>query len=418
MSAEAPTSSAAPANLSGHIEDKLPSQPAQRAAGSLASCSDDLIAKIEYFVVQPRWVFVRVESTNGHCGWGEATLEGHSEAVEGALKALSKWFIGWPTDNMNDIYEHAYRGKFYRGGEVLMSALSGLDIALWDLKGKRLGVPVWSLLGGLVRDKVRVYSWIGGDRPGDVLEQAKIRKEKGFTAVKMNATEDLAWLDSPKALDSAVERLKLAQGVGLDVGLDFHGRVHRPMAKQLIQLLAPHRPLFIEEPLLASHITELAQFKHCGVPIALGERLFSRNDFRPYFEAGVVDMVQPDVAHAGGISECMRIGRMAETYDCAFSPHCPNGPISLLASIHMDLALPNFGIQEMSYAIHYNTDADLGTYILNPEVIEVVEGHIAAPMAPGLGLEINEALVREAATKSKPWANTLWRGVDGGFREW
>jgi galactonate dehydratase len=141
----------------------------------------------------------------------------------------------------------------------------------------------------------------------------------------MNATEDMGWLDSPKCLDSAVERLKLAQGVGLDVGLDFHGRVHRPMAKQLIQLLAPYRPLFIEEPLLASHITELAQFKNCGVPIALGERLFTRNDFRPYFEAGVVDMVQPDVAHAGGISECMRIGRMAETYDCAFSPHCPNG---------------------------------------------------------------------------------------------
>lgn len=171
----------------------------------------------------------------------------------------------------------------------------------------------------------------------------------------MNATEDMGWLDSPKCLDSAVDRLKLAQGVGLDVGLDFHGRVHRPMAKQLIQLLAPYRPLFIEEPLLASHITELAQFKHCGVPIALGERLFTRNDFRPYFEAGVVDMVQPDVAHAGGISECMRIGRMAETYDCAFSPHCPNGPISLLASIHMDLALPNVSLLSTiaSLANHY-----------------------------------------------------------------
>lgn len=166
----------------------------------------------------------------------------------------------------------------------------------------------------------------------------------------MNATEDLHWLDSPKQLDGAVERLKTAQDVGLDVGMDFHGRVHRPMAKQLVSLLAPLRPLFLEEPLLASHVNEIAALaKSTSAPIALGERLYTRNDFRPYFEAGACDVVQPDVAHAGGISECMRIGRMAETYDVTFCPHCPNGPISFLASVHMDLALPNVSPPQPSW---------------------------------------------------------------------
>jgi galactonate dehydratase len=177
---------------------------------------------------------------------------------------------GWNVDNIEDIYATAYRHRFYRGGPVLMSAISGLDIALWDLKGKKYGVPVWQLLGGRVRDKIQVYGWIGGDRPTDILEQAKKRKAQGFTTVKMNGSEALKWLASPADLDATVERLKEVKSIGMDAGLDFHGRVHKPMAKQLARKLEPHSPLFIEEPLLPGQIPELKMlYAQTTIPIAV-----------------------------------------------------------------------------------------------------------------------------------------------------
>ncbi|KAF8587428.1 enolase C-terminal domain-like protein [Ramaria rubella] len=386
---------------------------------SLSSPIDDVIAKFEFFRVRPRWLFVRIESNNGHVGWGEATLEGHIEAVEGALEALKQTFMNWPTDNIEDIWQHGYRSRFYRGGEVLMSAISGLDIALWDLKGRRLGVPVWSLLGGKVREKIQVYSWIGGDSPKDILDAAKARQDAGYKAVKMNATGALGWLDSPAALDAAVDHLRIVKALGLDAGLDFHGRVHKPMAKQLAALLEPHRPLFIEEPLLHGHVAEIALLsKQTSIPIALGERLYTRQDFRPYLEQGAVDIVQPDVSHAGGISETRRIASLAETYDVGFAPHCPNGPIALAASFAMDANAPNFVIQESSIGIHYNEGADLLTYVKNPEMFDVTDGMVSVPHGPGIGVEINEELVRKAATDAPAWRNPVWRGPDGAFREW
>jgi len=386
---------------------------------ALFSPFDDRIKKIEYFRVPPRWMFVRIESTGGYVGWGEATLECHDEAVEGALSHLIRLYTGWPTDNIEDLWQAAYRTGFYRGGEVLMSAIAGIDIALWDLKGKRLGVPVWSLLGGLVRDRVQVYCWIGGDRPSDVTAQAIEKKQAGFKAVKMNGTEALARLDSPTKLQASFDRLKAVKDQGLDAGVDFHGRVHRPMAKQLAALLEPLHPLFIEEPLLPGFIPEIAAIaRQTSTPIALGERLFTRQDFRPYLEQGAVDIVQPDVSHAGGISETRRIAILAETYDVGFAPHCPNGPIALAASIAMDLTVPNFVIQEMSWGIHYNVDADLLTYVKNPEIFKVEDGMIKAPQGPGLGLEINEELVRKVSKDQQPWEGSFWRGDDGAIREW
>lgn len=379
------------------------------------------IARIETFTVKPRWVFVRVETDDGAAGWGEASLEGHSEAVEGAFASLRDRFIGHDADAIEDVWQIAYRLGFYRGGPVLMSALSGLDQALWDLKGKRLGVPVWLLLGGRVRDKVPVYAWIGGDRPHDVREAARARKEQGFRAVKMNATEDLGWLDSPKALDATLERVAAVQAEGMDVGLDFHGRVHRPMARQLISLLEPMRPLFVEEPVLSEHPEALkAVAAGASVPIALGERLFSRWDFKPFFEAGVVDVIQPDLSHAGGISECRRIAAMAEAYDVAIAPHCPLGPIALAACMQIALTSINFAIQEMSLGIHYNdAEHDLLTYLRDPAIFEVSDGMVAALESPGLGIEIDEDRVREAAKDPTPgWRNPVWRGPDGAVREW
>jgi galactonate dehydratase len=303
---------------------------------------------------------------------------------------------------------------------VFMSALSGLDIALWDLKARKLGVPIYQLLGGKLRDQIKVYAWIGGDRPSDVEAQALARKSQGFTAVKMNATEHLGWLDSPHALDACVERLKTVKALGMDAGVDFHGRVHRPMAKQLAAALAPHRPMFIEEPLLSEHPEAIrALAASTSLPVALGERLYSRWDVKPFLEAACVDVLQPDVCHVGGISELRRIAAAAEAYDVALAPHCPLGPVALAACIQVAAATPNFAIQEMSLGIHYNMDGyDLLTYIKNPEIWKVTEGYVDLMKGPGLGIEVDEELVRKASKDAAAWVSPGFVGPGGEFREW
>jgi galactonate dehydratase len=378
------------------------------------------IAKIETFPVPPRWLFVRVETRDGIVGWGEASLEGHVEAVEGAFESLRDRFLGADAGQIEDIWQLAYRLGFYRGGPVLMSALSGLDQALWDIKGKSLGVPVWHLLGGKVRNRVQAYAWIGGDSPSEVVEQAELRRSQGFRAVKMNATAELSRLDSPRLLDAAVERVSSVQKLGLDVAIDFHGRVHKPMARQLAALLESLRPLFIEEPLLSEQPEAIRQLaSQTSIPIALGERLYSRWDFKPFLEGALIDIAQPDLAHAGGISECRRIASFAETYDVAIAPHCPLGPIALAACVQLALATPNFVIQEMSLGIHYNTrEHDLLTYLQDPAPFDLEEGMIKTLEAPGLGIAIDEARVRHAAANPHRWRNPAWRGKDGSLREW
>ncbi|MBS0226451.1 MAG: galactonate dehydratase [Proteobacteria bacterium] len=378
------------------------------------------IVRIETFRTPPRWLFVRVETESGAVGWGEASLEGHAEAVEGAYAALRDRFIGTDAANIEDIWQTAYRLGFYRGGPVLMSALSGLDQALWDIKGRTLGVPVWQLLGGRVRERVPVYAWIGGDRPSDVEAAARERIRQGFKAVKMNATEDIDWLASPRAFDEVIARVAAVRDLGLDVALDFHGRVHKPAARRLARLLEPLQPLFIEEPLLGEHPEAIRQFaQSTSLPVALGERLYSRWDFKPFFESAAVDIIQPDLSHAGGISECRRIAAQAEAYDVALAPHCPLGPIALAACMHVGLATPNLAIQEMSLGIHYNTDGyDLLTYLRNPQVFAIHDGMVAALDGIGLGIEIDEDRVREAARIGHAWRNPVWRGADGSIREW
>jgi galactonate dehydratase len=378
------------------------------------------IARIETFLVPPRWLFVRVEADGGAFGWGEASLEGHGEAVVGAFEALKDRFVGADPFRIEDAWQIGYRGGFYRGGPVLMSALSGLDQALWDLKGRALGVPAWELLGGRVRDRIRAYAWIGGDRPNEIAAAAQARRAQGFSAVKMNATPELAWIGTPKLFDEVVARVQAAQAEGMDVGLDFHGRVHRPMAKQLAKVLEPLGLLFIEEPLLSENPEGLAQIAALtATPIALGERLYSRWDFKPFFQAGAVDIIQPDLSHAGGLSECRRIAAMAEAYDVAVAPHCPLGPLALAACLQLAATAPNVAIQEMSLGIHYNTGGhDLLNFVTNRDALTAVEGYLPVPTGPGLGVEIDEAAVREAARDPHRWRNPVWRTRDGSFAEW
>jgi galactonate dehydratase len=236
----------------------------------------------------------------------------------------------------------------------------------------------------------------------------------------MNATEDLGWLDSPAALQSCVERVKTVKKLGMDAGVDFHGRVHLPMAKQLVKALEPYSPFFIEEPLLSEHITGIKTLHQLtGCPIALGERLHSRWDVRPFLEAGCVDILQPDISHVGGISEMRRIAAMAETYDVALAPHCPLGPIALAANFQVDIVSPNFVIQEMSLGIHYNsTGQDITSYISNPDVWSVKDGYVAIPTGPGLGIEIDEVQVRALSKDAKPWVSPGFIGPGGEIREW
>ena len=377
------------------------------------------IARIETFYVPPRWLFVRVEADEGAIGWGEASLEGHAEAVDGAFEAIRDRFTGHDPFRIEDIWQVAYRGGFYRGGAVLMSALSGLDQALWDLKGRALNLPAWQMMGGKVRDRIRAYAWIGGDRPHEIADAARFRNSQGFSAVNMNATAELDWIGTPKLFDEVIDRVKAAQAEGMDVGLDFHGRVHRPMAKQLANVLEPLGLLFIEEPLLSENHEGLAQIAHLGsTPIALGERLYSRWDFKPFFESGAVDIIQPDLSHAGGLSECRRIAAMAEAYDIAVAPHCPLGPLALAACLQLAANAPNVAIQEMSLGIHYNVGHDLLEFVTDKEVLTPVDGYLPIPEGPGLGVTIDEAAVREADKDRHRWRNPVWRLKDGSFAEW
>lgn len=376
------------------------------------------IVRIETFLVPPRWLFVRVESDTGATGWGEASLEGHAEAVNGAFEALRDRFIGADPRRIEDIWQVAYRGGFYRGGPVLMSALSGLDQALWDLKGRLHGLPVHEMLGGKVREAVRAYAWIGGDRPADVAAAAAARRAQGFGAVKMNATAEVDYIGTPGSAE-VIARVEAAQSAGLEVGLDFHGRLHRAAAKRLARDLDPLGLMFIEEPVLSENAEALRQIAgHVTTPIAIGERLYSRWDFRPLLESGAVDIIQPDLSHAGGISECRRIAALAESHDIAVAPHCPLGPLALAACLQLAGCTPNVVLQEMSLGIHYNEGHDLFSFVRDATVLTPVDGHLIIPGGPGLGVEIDEAKVRDAAASGHRWRNPVWRHADGSFAEW
>lgn len=380
------------------------------------------IREIELFTVPPRWLFVKISTDDGLSGWGEPIVEGRAATVRAAVEELGDYLIGQNAGNIEDLWQVMHRGGFYRGGAVLSSAISGIEQALWDIKGKRLGLPIYELLGGAVREKMRMYAWIGGDKPADIAEAAKRQRAAGYTAVKMNATAEMNWIDSHRKIQDVADRLAAlrdAVGFDLDVGIDFHGRVHRGMAKVLVQVLEPYRPMFFEEPVLAEHNEALRELAHhTSVPIATGERMFTRWGFKELLTQGYADIIQPDLSHAGGIWEVRKIAAMAEAYDVALAPHCPLGPIALAASLQIDFCTPNAFIQEQSLGIHYNQGSDLLDYLEDPSVFGYADGFVPRPTAAGLGISINEAKVREMAAIGHRWRNPIWRNEDGSFAEW
>ncbi|HET8627895.1 MAG TPA: galactonate dehydratase [Thermomicrobiales bacterium] len=380
------------------------------------------ITGFELFKVPPRWLFLKVSTDAGIAGWGEPVVEGRADTVRAAVEELSHYLIGRDPFRIEDTFQVLYRGGFYRGGPVLTSALSGIEQALWDIKGRALGVPVYELLGGAARDKMRIYGWIGGDRPHDVAEAARAQVAAGMTAVKMNATEELHYIDSHARVEEAVARLaavREAGGPDFGIGVDFHGRVHKSMAKALARELGPYHPMFIEEPVLPENNEALREIaRHTTVPIATGERMYTRWDFKPLLVDGYVDIVQPDLSHAGGILEVRKIAAMAEAFDVAVAPHCPLGPIALAASLQVDACTPNAFIQEQSLGIHYNQGSDLLDYLADPGVFRHEGGFIPLLTGPGLGIEIDEATVRERAQTGHGWHSSVWRNADGTVAEW
>ncbi|MFN8450948.1 MAG: galactonate dehydratase [Anaerolineae bacterium] len=380
------------------------------------------ITQIELFLVPPRWLFLKISTDEGIDGWGEPVVEGHAATVAAAVGEMESALIGQDPDRIEDIWQMLYRARFYRGGPVMMSAIAGVNQALWDIKGKWHGVPVYRLLGGPVRDKVRVYAWVGGDRPADVATAAKERQALGFTAVKMNATEEQGYVDSFDKVEALLERVaavREATGSAFGIAVDFHGRVHKPMAKVLARELEPYHLMFIEEPVLPENNEALREIAlHTSTPIATGERMYSRWDFKPLLEAGYADIVQPDLSHAGGISEVVKIAAMAEAYDVALAPHCPLGPISLASCLQVDAVAHNALIQEQSLGIHYNQGNDLLDYLVDPAVFHYKDGFVALPTAPGLGITVDEVVVRQAAKSGHQWRNPVWRLDDGSIGEW
>jgi galactonate dehydratase len=303
-----------------------------------------------------------------------------------------------------------------------MSAISGIEQALWDIKGKFYNIPIYEMLGGAARDKIRVYSWIGGDRPNDVAEAALEKKHAGFTAVKMNGTEEMNYIDTHSRVEAAIHRMAAVREAGghdFGIAVDFHGRVHKAMAKILAKELEPYRPMFIEEPVLPENNEALREIaRHTTCPIATGERQYTRWGFKQLLLDGYVDIIQPDLSHAGGILEVKKIASMAEAFDVAVAPHCPLGPIALAASLQLDACTPNVIIQEQSLGIHYNQGSDLLDYLKDPFVFQYRDGFVDIPKRPGLGIEIDEQRVKEAAAQGHQWKSPVWRLEDGTVAEW
>jgi len=380
------------------------------------------IKSYELFKVLPRWLFLKIETDAGLTGWGEPIVEGRADTVVAAVDEMMQPLIGRDPMPIEDHWNSMYRSGFYRGGPVLMSALSGIDQALWDIKGKFFNAPVYELMGGKARDRIKVYTWIAGDRPADVGKAALEARKNGFSAVKMNATDEMQMIDSYLKIERVLERvasLREAVGMTVDVGIDFHGRLHKAMAKVLARELEQFHPMFIEEPVLPENNEALREIAHnTSIPIATGERMYSRWHFKEILNSGYVDIIQPDLSHAGGITEGKKIISMAEAYDVAAAPHCPLGPVALAACLQVDATCYNAFIQEQSLGIHYNRGNDLLDYVTDKSVFSYQDGYVNIPSAPGLGVTINEEYVREKAKEGHNWKNPVWRHGDGSIAEW
>jgi galactonate dehydratase len=356
---------------------------AQKRAGKDAPVSqkDKLaITKVETIRVKPRWLFLKIHTNAGIVGLGEPILESRPVTCEGAIKEMTPYLIGKDPRPVAHHWQALYRHTFYRGGPILTSAISGIDQALWDIKGKALGVPVYELLGGPTRNRVRVYAHVSTP------EALKEKRAEGFLGFKMGAYGKRfpRYMENPREVDYVVERfaaLRQAGGKDVDIAIDFHGAVSPALAKVIIKGLEPYQPMFVEEPVQAQNHDVMAEVaRGTFIPIATGERVYTKWGFREVLEKKAATILQPDMCHAGGITEVRLIAGMAEAYYAAIAPHNPLGPISLASAVQLAASIPNFLTQEQS---------TLGEgYLKKP--FKVREGYLDLPTGPGLGIELDE----------------------------
>ncbi|HAV63169.1 MAG TPA: galactonate dehydratase [Verrucomicrobiales bacterium] len=365
------------------------------------------ITKLETMLVKPRWLFLKVHTDEGITGWGEPITEGRAKTCAAAVDEIAPYLIGKDPRNVVHHWQAIYRHAFYRGGPILTSALSGIEQALWDIKGKFMGVPVYELLGGPTRDRIRVYAHVG-NRP----ERLKERKAEGFTAFKTGVKDNIesGVVASKKFIDDAADAfaaLREAGGDDVDIGIDFHGAISPQNAKLLIKALEPYQPMFIEEPIQCQDVDGMAEIaRGTHLPIATGERLFTKWAFREVLEKRAATILQPDLCHAGGIMETRLIAGMAEAYYAAMAPHNPLGPISLASGLQLAASIPNFLCQEQ---------VNLGEgYLKNPFTVE--DGHVALPEGPGLGIEIDEHQLADKIDHD--WRNRETYFKDGSVVDW
>jgi galactonate dehydratase len=372
------------------------------------------ITSIETLAVAESWLFVVLETDEDITGVGEC-LPDKALLQASAVESFRHFLIGEDPRRIVHLWEAMYRGSFWRGGPTLNAAISGIEMACWDILGKSLGVPVWQLLGGRVRDRIRMYHHCWGNNPAGTAARAKELVSEGYTAVKFCPVPKMRWTEPYAVVQEVadfVAEVRQAIGFGVDLYLDFHGRVSPPMAIQLEEALRPSRPGFIEEPVLPENVEAMArlatQFK---TPIATGERLFTRFDFRRIFETGAAHIVQPDPTACGGIYETRMIGAAAETYYAELAPHNPYGPVAMAACMQIAAATPNFSVQEISRSAALGAD-----YLIEPFVVQ--DGYISTPEKPGLGVELDLDFCRAHPLEPQIDHARWYHDADGSVAEW
>jgi galactonate dehydratase len=377
------------------------------------------ITHIEQFFPRARTRLVKVTTDQGLVGWGETTLEGKPQSTSAAVTEMADYLIGRDPLLIERHWQYLYRTAFFRGGSVVMSALSGLDQALWDIAGKFYGVPVYQLLGGPVRDRLRVYAHWGIDGlDAASLEKARQRLDRlqpmGYTAYKSGPGGRWRGHEPPAVIDEFVRRAYLMRewvGPAVELAFDFHGKMNPALAIEICHELKGMRPLFVEEPVPQENVDALKVVAQAvPFPIATGERLLSRWEFRRVFELQAAAFVQPDASHAGGITELKKIANMAEAYYVHVLPHCAIGPVALAACLQVDAAIPNFLAQEQ-------VDVGLGDGLLQENLV-VRDGHIALPTKPGLGFEINEAEAQRNIDYREELGGEWYHASDNSLVDW
>ncbi|WP_226008150.1 galactonate dehydratase [Natrinema salinisoli] len=381
------------------------------------------ITDYELFAVPPRWLLLKLKTDEGIVGWGEPIVQGRLETVRTAVAELiERYLLGEDPLRTEYHWRKLYQGGYFRGGPILMSALAGIDHALWDIKGRHYDAPVHELLGGHVRDRMLVYQWLGGENPEGIAASAHDDYQRGYRAFKLNFVQDFRPLETTAAVDRALERVAAVRDAIGDeafLGVDFHGRVSKPMAVDLVQRLEQYDLMFIDQPLLPEHTDAFAAISdRTTIPIATGERFYSRYEFKQLFVDNAVSVIQPDVTHVGGISELRKIASLAESFDVAVIPHCPLGPIAFAASLQVGFCSQNVVMQEQDLGMHDPDSSQRLALLEDPETFTFRDGYVERPTGPGLGIEIDEEYVREQAQTQVNWYNPVWHHEDGSLAEW